>query len=307
MSKSIRLVDRIYISTYKHDVRFTRACVASIRNWYPRIPITLIKDRYFGDYSTKNIENWWHCDIMDVGMRVFGWGFAKLEPLFLPKPERFLVLDSDILFVGPVLDRLQESDADFVVQDEPDPSAEFVSSHYYDKAALRKLDPAFEYPHFTFNTGQWVGRTNLIRREDLAPWVEFSNPPRLRNPDIFKLGEQGLLNYFLVKGVAENRWTLARDRFMEVGTNVEVKRVTVEALQKGSPHRFLVHWCGCRHRDFAQMARGDLWQYFERRFYSASSFRSVSRFFDHSREQLERMVRDAVRRLVPRRRSLPKQ
>jgi hypothetical protein len=291
-----RRIERIYVSGYKYDVHFTRACVASIRSWYPRIPITLIKDRFFGDYATENIQQWWNCDVLDVGSRVFGWGFGKLEPLFLAKDERFLVLDSDILFVGPVLERLEEFDADFVVQDEPDPDAEFVLTNYYDREALKSLDATFEYPRYTFNTGQWVGRTNLVRREDFAPWVGFSNPPKLSHSNVFKLGEQGLLNYYLTKGSAEKRWTLARDRFMEVGTNPEVDDVEIEHLRSGATrHRFLVHWCGCRHHEFAKMKRGDLWQYFEGVFYSKSRFGAVRRFADHFRAGIEKKAREVAR------------
>src|SRR6476469_2574879 len=103
---SRRPIEGIYVCGYKYDVQFTRACVASIRTWYPNIPITLIKDRFYGDYSTRSIESWWNCDVLDVSGRLFGWGFGKLEPLFRSADERFLLLDSDILFVGPVLDRL---------------------------------------------------------------------------------------------------------------------------------------------------------------------------------------------------------
>ena len=46
--------------------------------------LTLIKDKYFGDFFTNDIEKNYNVNVMDVGNRVFSWGFSKLEPLFLP-------------------------------------------------------------------------------------------------------------------------------------------------------------------------------------------------------------------------------
>jgi hypothetical protein len=73
---------RIFISGFKNDVNFTRTCVSSIREYYPLIPITVIKDKYFGDFFINDIEKNYNVKVMDVGNRVFSWGFSKLEPLF---------------------------------------------------------------------------------------------------------------------------------------------------------------------------------------------------------------------------------
>lgn len=77
-------IKRVFISGFKYDVNFTRTCVSNFREYYPLIPITLIKDKYYGDFYTNDIEEHYNVDVMDVGNRVFSWGFAKLEPLFLP-------------------------------------------------------------------------------------------------------------------------------------------------------------------------------------------------------------------------------
>ena len=92
-------ITRIYVAGYRYDAEFTRCCVASIREWHRNIPIFLIKDRFYGDYYTKDIERYWNVQIYDVSEKVFGWGFSKLEPLFEKTLERFLVLDSDIIVI----------------------------------------------------------------------------------------------------------------------------------------------------------------------------------------------------------------
>ncbi len=53
-------IEGVAISCYKFDVYLTRLCVASIRFWYPHIPIWLLKDRHYGDFDTREIEKYWN-------------------------------------------------------------------------------------------------------------------------------------------------------------------------------------------------------------------------------------------------------
>jgi hypothetical protein len=291
-------INRIYISGYKHDVQFTRACVANVRSFYPTIPITLIKDRRYGDYSTRLIERHFNCDVLDTQNRCFGWGFGKLEPLFLPAGERFLVLDSDILMLGPVLDRLEAIDADFVVQLEDGVSEEFVTSNYFDLTTLRQIDPSYRFPGYTFNTGQWVGQTGLMSRRDMDPWVNWYNDaPELIHKDIFKLGEQGLLNYYLAKGAQEERWSLKAEKFMVVGKYLPpAVTVSKETILNGWVPE-VAHWCGCRRENFQDMVRGDLWLAYENAYYSQVPNGFTHRMFDHV-NLLSRRVKDRIKKSV---------
>lgn len=291
-------IDVIFVAGFKHDVQFTRTCVASIRRWYPAVRITLIKDRFYGDYSTADIERHFSCSVLECGESRYGWGFGKLEPLFLPDRRRFLVLDSDVVLAGPVLDRLTAIDADFVVQHE-EPTAEFVRSHYFDLERLRGVDPAFVFPGYTFNTGQWVGSSGKVTREDFAPFVA-GTPPHVIDPEMFRLGEQGLLNYILMKRAAAGRLTLTRDRFMEVGNEPAVAAIKVERLRAGPGYPFLIHWCGLRQPDFNMMVRGDILLYFEEAYYRrVPAGRWWRKWFYLRRDWLNRvkhLVRHALRR-----------
>jgi hypothetical protein len=56
-------IEGVIISSYRYDVALTRICVASIRYWYPDIPIWLVKDRHYGDFSTREIEKHWRAQV----------------------------------------------------------------------------------------------------------------------------------------------------------------------------------------------------------------------------------------------------
>ena len=44
-------IERIYITGCRTDLHLTRCCVASIRRWYPSIPISLVKDELRGRFQ----------------------------------------------------------------------------------------------------------------------------------------------------------------------------------------------------------------------------------------------------------------
>jgi hypothetical protein len=230
----------------------------------------------------------------------FGWGFAKLEPLFLPSRERCLILDSDIVFAGPFLESLEACPGDFIVQHE-DPTPDFVRSHYFDLESLRVLDPGFTFPGFTFNTGQLVATTGILNRDDFSPFVDWENPPKIRHPDVFKLGEQGLLNYILMSQQQSGAISLTRKRFMEVpGKGVFMDSsiekgsgecVQLERIGTDSPYRFLIHWCGLKKPHIRDMICGDILLHFEREYYKVTRIGVGRKLWQSSAAQFEVMLR----------------
>lgn len=290
-------IEAIYVACYKYDLRYTRILIASIRQWYPDIPILLIKDRLYGDFSTTEIEHHWNASLLKTEGGPFGWGFSKLEPLFLPERQRCLILDSDIVFAGPVLPMVEACDSDVVVQHE-DPAPAFVESHYFHLPSLQQLDPDFHFPGFTFNTGQIVATTGVLRREDFAPFVKPGYPITVIRPDIFKLGEQGLLNYVLMKKAQCGELSLSRARFMEVPESPDGHAfgVQLDRLNENSSYRFLIHWCGLKKHRIREMNRGDILLHFERLYYDAITFGTLRKWSRIARTDTEDLLRVLARK-----------
>jgi hypothetical protein len=277
-------IERIYIACFKHDVRFARILVASIRFWYPDIPILLIKDESYGPFDTSSMEEHWGVGVMPTTRKTFGWGFGKLEPLFAPEKHRFLILDSDIVMVGPVLSVLEQYDDDFIVMYEDPPDADFIQRLYFDLEALNELDPCYKYPGFTFNTGQIVATSGILKRNDFDEYVNWGRVPSLRHPDIFRCGEQGLLNYILTRKQAKNEISLRRVRFMEVADQAACQNIKLAELAKDSPYRFVIHWCGllrpASSPGLAEMHRSDLLLHFENLYYSGMPLGKIHKFLN---------------------------
>ena len=95
-------IDCIYIAASARDARFTRICVASVRYFYPDIAIKLLVGGPLQRGLADELQRHWNVGVAQLPAGDYGWGFVKLEPLFMPSKERFLVLDSDTVIAGPV-------------------------------------------------------------------------------------------------------------------------------------------------------------------------------------------------------------
>jgi len=264
-----RPVEAVYLLSHKYYMRQTRICVASIRYWYPEIPIYLIKDKIGGDFSTEEIERTWNVRVHPTEVDKFGWGFAHLEPLLKPGGERALVIDVDIVFTGPVLDLLSEYGEDMIVQREdqpPEPSEKFTGL-YFSLDKIMEYDPDFRFPRFSFNAGQFVVTTGVFSREDFDGLINWDSPRSVTRPDIFTKGDQGVFNYVVMKKFSAGQLSVARIPFM-VWNPDEMGRFDLARMSEDSPYRELIHWAGLRREHMSDMVRADILFHFESFYYS---------------------------------------
>ena len=275
------MIDCIYVAASTHDARYTRICVASIRYFYPDIPVKLLVGGRLERGLLQELARYWRVGVADVPAGHYGWGFVKLEPLFGRAGERFLVLDSDTVLTGRVLDAWQGSEAPFLVDEESQTEGE-TSRLYYDWARLRDIDAAARPPAFVFNTGQWFGTAGILTREDFSPWLDWTMPRKVRNPDIFKQGEQGVLNYVVNGKVAQAELQVARRKFMHWPRH-SMAGLTTDKIERRAAEPMVVHWAGLKQRRLRDMVGGDVLLFFERHYYrpmgSAARLASRCRHF----------------------------
>src|SRR5215469_11223830 len=188
-------IDCVYIAASWLDARYTRICVASIRFFYPNIPIRLLPGGRLRQGLVCELRKYWNVEMAKLAEEGdYGWGFVKLEALFGPPGERFLVVDSDTVITGCVLELWSDSRAPFLVDDEELCEAR-KKEVYYDWEKVHRSDPSAQPPCFLFNTGQWFGTAGVLAREDFAPWVVWTMPRSTTPPNMFMNGDQGILNY----------------------------------------------------------------------------------------------------------------
>jgi hypothetical protein len=240
--------------------------VASVRRFYPQVPIRLLVGGPLQRGLAKELAAAWNVGIADLSSRNYGWGFVKLEPLFGPSGERFLVLDSDTVMAGPVLELAGRSDADLIVDGEAyreDRGREI----YFDWVLSAQEGRPFERPEFLFNTGQWFGRSGVLRREDFEDLVDWTNAlPVLKHPRIFKNGEQGVLNYVVNRLHREGRLTVDRAPLL-CWPGDGMQGISAETIAAGTAPARVVHWAGMKGPWHGRLTGGDVLMYFEQRHY----------------------------------------
>ena len=160
-------LDCIYVAASAHDARYTRICVASIRYFYPHAAIKLLAGGALEPGLREELARYWDVGMADIRPGNWGWGFVKLEPLFGPPGQRFLVVDSDTVFAGPVLEAWAASSAEFLVDDEQQTETD-TQRLYYDWRKVAAIDPAARPPQFVFNSGQWFGTAGVLCRVTIS-------------------------------------------------------------------------------------------------------------------------------------------
>jgi hypothetical protein len=258
-------LDCIYIAASARDARFTRICVASVRYFYPEVPIRLLAGGCLQRGLEEELRRYWDVGVADLPVGDYGWGFVKLEPLFRSPGERFLVLDSDTVMTGPVLELAAHFDEDFIVDDEKQ-SPEGAKTLYYDRERAVEEGSPIPAPTFLFNTGQWFGRSGILTREAFGGLVQWGLPPRLVNPLVFKNGDQGVLNFVANEQLRLGRIRVARVSLMRWPGH-GMQGLDVHSISKRLAPPLVVHWAGMKMARQCDTVGADLLAFFEKFYY----------------------------------------
>lgn len=259
-------VDVIYLAACSRDARLTRICLASIRYFYPDVPVRILAGDILQRGLAQELKKHWNVDVADLPVGDFGWGFVKLEPLFGPKGQRFMVCDVDTAFTGRVLDDRARSDAPFWVDNETLSDDDFKRL-YFDWEKLSALDPDVQSAQRAFNVGQWFGEAGLVERDEFDDWLEWTLPRRLKYPDVFMGGDQGVMNYVVLKQEAFEGLRIDRVEMMR-WPGYGMADLSPEAVRNGTAPARVIHWAGMKAIFLHNMVGGELLQFYEDFYYS---------------------------------------
>lgn len=278
--------------------------MASVRHFYPDIPVRLLVGGCLQRGLADELQRYWNVGTAEILVGEYGWGFVKLEALFGLAGEKFLVLDSDTVLTGRVLDLWNETRSPFLVDDEKQSEVD-TNCLYYDWEKVRKIDPDARPPGFLFNSGQWFGTAGVLTRDDFAPWVEWTIPRTISPRGHFMNGEQGILNYVLNQKAAIDGLRVERRQIMRWPRH-SMDGLDAETVAKGAAKPLVVHWAGMKRIRQRDMIGADLLAYFERLYYQRLPVGKARRFFAGCRDALSHSllgarvrVRLASRKLAP--------
>lgn len=299
MNAYVKKIERIYVACYKYDFWQTKICVASIRKWYPNIEIYLIKDHLAGRFSSKKMEEKFNVKIANYKCDKFGWGVSKFEPYFEKGKRKFLILDSDIVFLGPVIEYLEKFTEPFVVSAHyfDDCRTTMIKRTYYDIDAIQsELDSSFKYPGYVFNTGQIVGTSGFFNRNDFNDFITWGNPSKLRLSHMLSNADQGILNYFFSKQEQQYKLEVGKADFMMWGYDKNVNKFDLNKIINGKGYLKLIHWAGNIY-NFDAMMRRDILEYYQKLYYKGIKFGGLKRLIENRVVKITIIKRKIVKKL----------
>lgn len=281
-------IDRVVVMCHKGDVHLTGPCIASIRRWNPTIPIWLHKDELRAPFDTRDIESRFNVGIANSENSSMG---NFLSPLFyilmgpdLKKGERILVHDSDILWMGNVIERIEEYDCDFLVSGQipesedpieqlPAPLSGFgaygstqekeIAASYYDPS-FWKQTTEMDLPLMVFNCGQYAYRAGSLQIDDFSAVLTQDKTGKWSTVDGIQLGDQGATNFIASWKHAKGELSL-ESRTFSVWPKEHL--VTLDLEQPQVP--FLAHWAGLMHPCIDRVPNSHVWEYYFKVYFSA--------------------------------------
>lgn len=270
-------VNKIAIACFKKDLYLLRPCIASIRYWYPDVEIFLIKDYIQGEFSTTEMEKVFNVKIFPSQRKFFGWPWSKLAVILHDQKDKYLFLDSDVVFLGKVLDRLNEYEEDFIVTgmraaDKLDPT---FNAHYIDMKKMEGFDPHYRFPGYGFNGGQIVMTSGLLKETDCASVIKFEPTIENKHPDIFKHGDQGALNYIFSKANQQGKIRTRYEDFWIWPGLPAAKEVSLQSIKNKQGTPYILHWAGIKPTDFRKYLRYDILRFYEDDYYRHVAFGKV--------------------------------
>jgi lipopolysaccharide biosynthesis glycosyltransferase len=225
----------------------------------------LIKDYIFGDFDTSEIERCWNVSVLHTKRKLFGWGFSKFEVLFLRNNERVLIVDSDTVFLGGVIETLEIFDEDFIVAGHTidNPRLRLIKKFYFDIDKLLDLDPNYIFPGRCFNSGQIVATCGKINRRDFSPLIAWRQPPVFKCKDVFGYGEQGILNYVLATKEQRGEVSIKYFHFMHWSEDKSHRRFFLSKIKKRQGYPLIIHWAGAKGRIISKMKYATILKFYD--------------------------------------------
>ncbi len=274
----------------RKDYFFTKICISSIRYYYPDVEILLVKDQLNGNYDTSSLRKAFNVKLLNFDKKYFGWGASKVHFILrkdMPR-KRYLILDSDIIFIGKVIEKIANEEADFVVAGESPalPFSDHQKELFVDPVKIRKYYPEYEYPGFFFNTGQMIVSPGLVSEDLIAPGFNPHSYPYFKDWEMFKTVDQSVLNAAIPVLLKRKQLTIANIPFMRWSVTYFENCATGDVNQYlDGETGLLVHYCGdIRTYELARMKGQPVLQFFKNQYTKRLS--TKSRFRDSMQDWL---------------------
>lgn len=293
----------VVVCCNKDDYYFARICIASIRYYYPHIVIELVKDNGNGHFDTIETERCFNVVNVDLGVKKMGWSAAKLLYLYkFPAGKKVLILDADIVFISPFLEKLlpliEQSEYVVSIEKEADPYAEWVKGVYFDTKKIEQRFPEYQFPGYFFNAGQMFVTTGAIDKNILNDFFDTNRYPFWKQRELFPLVDQSLYNYLLPTLDKQQKIKLGTAEFMVWSKSQKLQEIPLDkVINKQLVEEGIIHWAGdIRTPLLERMNRADILLFFEDVYYKQVRLAQFKKRYRRIKPKIKLLLRDKYRK-----------
>ena len=235
---------KVYIGCCKADFYLLKSCIASIRYWNKVVPVCLLKDISGGDFDTTELEHIFNVSIVPTRYKKLR-GYMKLQPYIEHPDERIFLLDSDMVWLGDMMQCLHHLEEDIAVHAyaPPDWEAE-LKSWYFDAERLKQYYPEYNYPGFLFNGGSVCFNTKIFNNSDFEGIIEWKEGAIPKHDHIFFCEDQGIINYLVAEKYLDKKISLKKIEFQITAVSESAKKYEINKAKNLVPTYKIVHWIG---------------------------------------------------------------
>jgi len=197
----------IVIGCCKTDIRYAKACLASIRYFLRDVPVCFLvdgpatlcdsikkSDPHVIVLSNDSLHNPW------LRKACRGWGHTKMAALWEAPFDFCLYLDADTCVWGDILSIIPDAEYDLIIDRQRTYSDKEIALWGFDPQKLSVHFPEFAYGAYRdryANSGAFFFRRGAM---DLAAYQQ-AWALQQQDSDLFVCGEQGIWNFLVFHGV----------------------------------------------------------------------------------------------------------
>ncbi|VEP12689.1 conserved hypothetical protein [Hyella patelloides LEGE 07179] len=247
----------IILACYKKDYRFAKGCCASIRYFLGDIPICLLVD---GSFPVAEVVKAYDVNVIyrnDVANQVlknrsFGYGLTKMVAFWESPFQHFLFMDADTIAWGNILKYANFENFDFVVDRTESIylNDSGINRYFFNTEKLEQCFPNFNWQKYRYNyfvSGVFFAKKGIFELAEYEKMLYL----REQHREMFKLGEQGLLNLMIFQGVEQGKFRLKNEYLQIFGSSFidnlqQKKRFSLEGntpILQGDDAS-VIHWAG---------------------------------------------------------------
>lgn len=242
---------------YIEDKFHVKATLASMKHYCPDVPICLIVD---GTFDVTDLVEQYGVTVLRIPdlpskkMRnlIAGSYRVKLAAMWEGPFDFYVWMDSDAIVWGDIRPFIQK-DVDFqifwkeVTQPISSDSFDGFKHFYFDYDKLKQFDPSFQWQgEKYFCAGVYACRKNAISFDE---WAEVESWG-VSEPDLFRFGDQGILNYLVNAKAQRHELRIASDDLQHVWGHHGTEELEADCIEGGWqwPENVLrprvAHFCG---------------------------------------------------------------